>query len=116
MAGKASLPFFTRSRELIVRAAAVPGRCARLLRGEILRSLLCHPLVPYLTVSVPGLALWYIWCRKKKKPIQTEGLAKSAFCRDFSADGQFSCEKLFSVVYGPGICWLSIEPRAAFFV
>lgn len=39
-----------------------------LLYGHPLLSLLYHPLVPYMAVSLPFLLLWYVRCRKRKKP------------------------------------------------
>ena len=38
-----------------------------LLRGDIISSILLHPLVPFLAICVPSLLAWYVYCRKKKK-------------------------------------------------
>ena len=41
-----------------------------LLRGRFLLSALYHPLVPYAAIAAPSLFLWYVYCRKKKKPFR----------------------------------------------
>lgn len=57
----------------VLTGAYCPGcggtrAAAALLYGHPLLSLLYHPLVPYMAVSLPCLLAWYLLCRKQKKP------------------------------------------------
>lgn len=62
-------------------------RC--LLKGQLPQSFLYHPLILYLAVSVPGLILWYLRCRKKKKPFTQKSWQMVLFAAVFLVTANF---------------------------
>lgn len=71
-----------------------------LLKGHIFQSFLLHPLVPYLAVAVPCLIVWYIRCRKKKKPFSQNIWQGVLFAGIFLLTANFLIKNYFLLFLG----------------